>query len=274
MKTVSLTVGQFIFKIKKVLLELKDEIQDKKRDEENCQKILLMEGLKLGSGRLKLLDLTDRSIILPYQERYEYVLSELQKRRIPDWRNHLLTMVKESLKQKLGREACIYMTSLSEFERYFRSTYIIGQNLVQDLLPRLFDNAKPYSYEDSNKNITSSLIGMKILKAKKLEKNLTDIQLEMLLSRCLLNSDQAEYFREFAKEKSSSALSSTLLDPGDEEEPIDFNKTISDEVDLGTMEVRREFLTRCLVRKQAELSEILNSKRTRKEMKQVEVLSL
>ena len=116
MKTVSLTVGQFIFKIKKVLLELKDEIQDKKRDEENCQKILLMEGLKLGSGRLKLLDLTDRSIILPYQERYQYVRDELQRRRIPDWRNHLLVMVKESLKLKQDQESCLYMTSLSEVE--------------------------------------------------------------------------------------------------------------------------------------------------------------
>ena len=97
---------------------------------------MLTEGLRLGPGRLKLLDLENRSMILPYQERYEYVRDELQRRRIPDWRNHLLVMVKESLKQKQDQESCLYMTSLSEFENYFKVTYIVGQNLVQDLLSR------------------------------------------------------------------------------------------------------------------------------------------
>ena len=99
-------------------------------------------------------------MILPYQERYEYVREELQKRKIPDWRNHLLVMAKESLKQKQDIESCIYMTTLSEFENYFKLTYIIGQNLVQDLLSRLFAKAKPYSYEESIRNITSALNGL------------------------------------------------------------------------------------------------------------------
>ena len=84
------------------------------------------------------------------------------------------------------------------------------------------------------------------------------------MSRCLLNSDQTEYFRKWAKEKGSSVLSSTFLEPGDEEETlVDFNKTISDEVDSGTMEAKRDFLARFLVRKQLELSEVLASRRTR-----------
>ena len=41
------------------------------------KKILLTEGLKLGPGRLKLLDLENRSVILPYQEQYEHVREEL-----------------------------------------------------------------------------------------------------------------------------------------------------------------------------------------------------
>ena len=86
----------------------------------------------------------------------------------------------------------------------------------------------------------------------------------MILPQCLLNSDQAEYFREWAKERSNTVLSSTLLEPGDEEEPpVNFNKTICDEVDAGAMEVKREFLARFLARKQMELSEILASRRTR-----------
>ena len=104
---------------------------------------------------------------------------------------------------------------------------------------------------------------MKILQKKKLERVITDIQLEQIMSKCLLSSDQSEYFREWAKEKGTSVLSSTFLEGDDEEVPLDFNKTISDEIDFGTMEVKREFLTRFLVRKQLELMEILASRRTR-----------
>ena len=228
-RNINLPVSQFIHRIKKRLLELKDQIQDKKREDENHQKILLQEGLRLGPGRLKLLELDSRSNVLPFQERYQYVRDELQKRRIPDWRNHLLVMVKESLKLKQDQEAVLYMTSLGEFESYFRATYIVGQNLVQDLLSRLFDKQKPATYEESIRNITSALNGMKILKTKKLEKTITDIQLELIMSKCLLNSDQQEYFREWVRERGTSILSSTFLEGEDEESPLDFNKTISDE---------------------------------------------
>ena len=81
-------------------------------------------------------------------------------------------MVKESLKLKQDQEAVLYMTSLGEFESYFQATYIVGQNLVQDLLSRLFDKQKPATYEESIHNITSAMNRMKILKTKKLEKKL------------------------------------------------------------------------------------------------------
>ena len=65
-------------------------------------------------------------------------------------------------------------------------------------------------------------------------------------------------------ERKNTVFSSTLLEPADEEEPpVNFNKTICDEVDAGAMEVKREFLARFLVRKQMEFSEILASRRTR-----------
>ena len=65
LRSVNLPVSLFLQKIKKKLLELKDTIQDRKREEENRQKILLTEGLRLGPGRLKLLDLESRSNVLP-----------------------------------------------------------------------------------------------------------------------------------------------------------------------------------------------------------------
>ena len=45
---------------------------------------------------------------------------------------------------------------------------------------------------------------MKILKSKKLEKNVTDIQLEMIMTRCLLKNDQQEYFKELSTEQKTS----------------------------------------------------------------------
>ena len=126
---------------------MQDEIKDKRREKENREKILLTEGLKLGPGRLKLLDLENRLLILPYQDRYVHVRDEMKRRRIPDWRQHLLVMCKESLKMKQDIEATTFMTSLSEFENYFLSTYIVGSNLVQDLLSRLFNKSKPLHLE-------------------------------------------------------------------------------------------------------------------------------
>ena len=46
---------------------------------------------------------------------------------------------------------------------------------------------------------------------------------------------------------SKSVLRSTVLEPGaEDEDPVDFNKTIAEEVDAGAMETKREFLTKFL----------------------------
>ena len=66
LRTTNLPVGQFTSRIKRRLLELKDQVQDRRREEENRAKIFLTEGLKLGPGRLKLRDLENRSVVLPY----------------------------------------------------------------------------------------------------------------------------------------------------------------------------------------------------------------
>ena len=72
-KTSSYSVPQYLHKLRKKLLILQDEVRDKKCEKENREKILLTEGLKLGPGPLRLLDLENRSLILPYQDRYEHV---------------------------------------------------------------------------------------------------------------------------------------------------------------------------------------------------------
>ena len=106
---------------------------------------------------------------------------------------------------------------------------------------------------------------------KKLEKNLTDVQLEMVITQALLPTCQSEFYREWAKEKSTTALSSTMLDgvgfsgvDGEEEEAlVDFDKTIADKLDIGALEAKREFLEKFLNRKSIELNEIMSSRQTR-----------
>ena len=101
---------------------------------------------------------------------------------------------------------------------------------------------------------------------------MTDLQLETVISQALLPTDQSEFIRDWAKEKSSSVLSSTMIEIGgeegeddreEEEELVDFNKTIAGELDMGALEAKREFLMKFLSRKLVELNEILASRRTR-----------
>ena len=49
-RNINLPVDLFIQKVRKRLLELKESINDAKREHENRQKILLQEGLRLGPG--------------------------------------------------------------------------------------------------------------------------------------------------------------------------------------------------------------------------------
>ena len=49
----------------------------------------------------------------------------------------------------------------------------------------------------------------------------------------------------------------------EEEELVDFDKTIADELDTGALEAKGEFLMKFMSRKLVELNEILASRRTR-----------
>ena len=52
-------------------------------------------------------------------------------------------------------------------------------------------------------------------------------------------------------------------DDEEEEELVDFDKTIADELDTGALEAKREFLMKFMSRKLVELNKILASRRTR-----------
>ena len=87
---------------------------------------------------------------------------------------------------------------------------------------------------------------------------MTGLQLETVISQALLPTDQSEFIWDWAKEKSSSVLSSTMIEVGgeegeddreEEEELVDFNKTIAGELDMGALEAKIEFLMKFLSRK-------------------------
>ena len=78
---------------------------------------------------------------------------------------------------------------------------------------------------------------MKTIRRKKLTPKFTERYFKLLIHVTLSKQDRSEFRREHAKEKVESQLTaaSTFLDVDeDEEEEIDWNKTLADEVEVTT----------------------------------------
>ena len=159
-------------------------------------------------------------------------------------------------------ESCLFMTSLGEFETYMKTTYIVGLNMVEDLLSRLFEMGKPANYTESIRGITEALNALKTIRVKKLDGKFTEVHLEKIIEATLMKGDAREFRKEWAKEKSLTMLSSSMLEPDDESLVVDFDRTIVEENDTGSLTARKEFLVRILQRKLIELNDLQVSKRT------------
>ena len=99
----------------------------------------------------------------------------------------------------------------------------------------------------------------------------------MIITQALLPTCQSEFYREWAKEKSTTVLSSTMLDLGaeqgvedneEEEELVDSDKTIADELDTGALEAKREFLMKFMSRKLVEPTGEQETLETRSQLEQ------
>ena len=64
------------------------------------------------------------------------------------------------------QDSCLFVTELSEFEQYIMSQYILGLNMIEDLLSKLFGMSRPNSSTDSVKNTTEAINVFKTIKSK------------------------------------------------------------------------------------------------------------
>ena len=88
-----------------------------------------------------------------------------------------------------------------------------------------------------------------------------------MISVGLTKSDQIEYRKEVAKKKSTSVVSSTLLEESEEEseadeEDIDFDKSIRIEASVNHMDRKRKLVKKYIKIKIIQLRDLLQSSRT------------
>ena len=87
------------------------------------------------------------------------------------------------------------------------------------------------------------------------------MHLEKIVIAIFRQRDANEFRRDWAKEKSYSILASTIAED-EEDELVDFKKTINDEGNAGSLGSKKDFLTVFLKRKLIELSEYQVTERT------------
>ena len=272
-----LSAEEFFKKARRKLLGLKDKIQDQKKAQQDRDKTILQETLKsLPKGRL--CTLRSRRDVVPWVNRFQEIKESLKKSNAPEWRSQLLQMAKESLKLETDINATRYMSTLWEFEGYMNTTYVLEANLVDDLLSELIRKEVPTTAAQSIANIQEGLVIMKTIRRKKLTPKFTERHFEMLIRVTLSKQDRNEFRREHAKEKVENRLaaSSTLLDvEEDEEEEIDWNKTLAEEIEVTSLDSRREFLMKFWDRKLIQLKDMQTAERvlgTEKESRNVNKL--
>ena len=260
--SLNMSADEFFKKARRKLLAQKDIVQDTKRAQQDREKTVLQEVLKT-FPKVRLTPLNSRRDIVPWIGRFQSVKSTLKTSGIADWKIQLLNMGRESLKMEADKVATKYMDSLGEFETYMADTYVSGLNLIEDLLSELTKKDMPSNASQSIANIQETLVVMKTIKKKKLGPKFTERHFEMLLKVTLTRKDRDEFRNEHAREKVENRMaSSTVLtvDEGAADE-VDWDKTMAEEVEVTSLDARREFLTRFLERKLVQLKDLQTSMR-------------
>merc|ERR1711936_527113 len=240
------TVDDWMLKTRRKLL-LQREIQEKEnRKSENQDKLLLQETLRAVS-RTKIRNLNSRREFLPWYEDYQKTKETFKKTNLPDW--------KENLKIQADVDACIYLNGLKEFEQYISTEYIVGVNMLNDLLSKLFSTNKASDIVGSIGMSTEALNIIRTVKSRGLWEKFSDVHLDKVVKLCLLRRDASEFENEWAKRRSKAIFDSEAAELSDDEEGIgiDMDETINDEITKGSLDERKTFLIEFLRTKLIEL---------------------
>ena len=145
------------------------------------------------------------------------------------------------------------ITTLKEFESYIRANYLSSTSLMTDLFEDVFSNGRPTNIEESSSRITEVLNIIRMTKTKNIYSKVAEEHIEKILIYCLIRRDYNEFMIEWAKTKTDHMMDSSLLDESDEDEGLDFEKTITEQVMQGSLEKKRNFMVKFLERKSTEL---------------------
>ena len=249
------TVYEWLTKTRRRLLLLKEEQEKENRKKENQEKILLQETLKIAS-KTTIRDLDSRRVFLPWHEDYQKTKSSFKRTNLPDWKDSVLRVAKKSLKRQVDIEACMFLNSLSEFEAYISTEYIVGVNMLNDLFSKLFSMSKAENIPESIARITEAMNVVRTVKARSLWVKFNETHLDKTIKICLLRRDANEFENEWAKKRSKAMFASeaaSLVEDDDEESGIDMDKTINEEITKGTLDEKKTFLVEFMRTKLLEL---------------------
>ena len=100
----------------------------------------------------------------------------------------------------------------------------------------VFSNGRPANIEESSSRIIEVLNIIRMTKTKNIYSKVAEEHIEKILIYCLIRRDYNEFMIKWAKTKTHQMLESSLLDESDEDEGLDFEKTITEQVMQGSLE--------------------------------------
>merc|ERR1712030_75455 len=174
------TADDWMLKTRRKLL-----LQRENQERENQDKLLLQETLRAVS-RTKIRNLNSRREFLPWYEDYKKIKETFKATNLPDWKENVLKMAKDSLKIQADVDACIYLNDLKEFEQYISTEYIVGVNMLYDLLSKLFSTNKASDIVESIGMSTEALNIIRTVKSRGLWEKFSDVHLDKVVKLCLL----------------------------------------------------------------------------------------
>ena len=237
---------------KRNLLTRKDQLEATNREDETKRKMLLQDALR-SSNRQKIQKLQKRKHFLAWQIDYTKTKESLRSTGLPNWRMEVVKLAKESLSLETDVKNTLMITTLKEFESYIRATYLSSTSLMTDLFEDIFSTGRPTNIEESSSRITEVLNIIRLTKTKEIYSKVAEEHIEKILVYCLIRRDYNEFMIEWAKTKTDHMLENSLLDESDEDEGLDFEKTITEQVMQGSLEKKRNFMVKFLERKSTEL---------------------
>ena len=104
---VTYTVDDWMTKTRRKLLLQKDIQEKENRRQENQDKLMLQETLRVVS-RTKIRNLDSRRVFLPWHGDYQKLKATFKKTNLTDWKENVLKVAKESIRIQADIDACMF----------------------------------------------------------------------------------------------------------------------------------------------------------------------